>query len=197
MIYYTISEILSGILYSLFFGVLLCVLSLGLDVLFSFLKSITDLPKKVAEYSKSRSSAIEYCKSKISPLHTDKKIVTFVKDVTFCVFFGVLLSFLFYVAQDGEKRIYLLASFSAFYILCKKLIGTRITSVIQILMRIIIKSVTLILIFALIPLRYIANKTVFILKKSSKKLGSKIAKSGKRKSTKTKLCKIVKKSMQR
>lgn len=170
MMYFSLSEILRGILYSILCGVVLSMLSVAIDVFFCFFESIASVPKSVITYSRKRKLAIEYWKSKIVLKKEENKATRFVGDLIFASVAGVFVSFLFYVSTDGELRIYLLIGAIVSYSLCKKVFGKHIFSVLQAVFKFTVKLVTVLLIFVLLPLRFTLRKALY----SVNKIGFKI-----------------------
>ena len=101
----------------------------------------------------------------------------------FALVSGVFISFLFYVSADGELRIYLLIGALAFYVICKKVFGARIFSLLQAVLKFTVKLVSVLFVFALLPLRfalrkvlYFANKIEFDLKARFRALRNRVNK---------------------
>lgn len=183
MIYFSLSEILRGILYSMLCGAVLSLLSVAIDVFFCFFESIASIPKSVIKYSADRKLAIEYCKSKIILKKEENRAAIFVGDLIFALVSGVFISFLFYVSADGELRIYLLIGALAFYVICKKVFGARIFSLLQAVLKFTVKLVSVLFVFVLLPLRlalrkvlYFANKIGFDLKARFRALRNRVNK---------------------
>ena len=164
MIYYSLLEISRGVLLSVLWGVALCALSALTDVFFSIAEDILRMPGRVINYSVSRKKAVEYLKSKYKPENTEKKGILFLKDFLFCVVSAVLISFLFYLASDGEIRVYLLIFMALAYAFCKKMIAIRVKFVVMIILRFVIKLVESVLIFIVLPLRFLFSKLIKLYK---------------------------------
>ncbi len=170
MINYGFSRVLIGIGYSILFGILLCLLSVSVSLSFSLFGSLISIPQNVVKHSKSKAAASQYLKSKTRDFNVKSKALSFVNDLVFCIFFAILLSLLFYVAEDGEKRVYLLITMTLFYILCKKIIGNRLAGAIHRLLSVAVKTFTLALVFLLLPLRSIVSRLILSTKRAVRNL---------------------------
>ena len=170
MIYFSLLEILRGILYSILCGAVLSMLSVAIDVFFCFFESIASIPKSVITHSTKRKLATKYWKSKNVLKKEENRATRFVSDLIFALVSGIFVSLLFYVSADGELRIYLLIGTIMSYVLCKKVFGEHIFSLLQAALNFTVKLVTVLLIFALLPLRFTLRKVLY----SVNKIGFKI-----------------------
>lgn len=123
MIYYTFGEILGGIAYAVFFGILFCAVSVVLDVTFDFFGAFLHSFKDAACFSKNKESMKSYLRKARRIEKKRSKVGVFISDLIFCCICGFLTSLLLYVSSDAEIRAYVLLISIASYKLSKSLIG--------------------------------------------------------------------------
>ncbi|MBE6537050.1 MAG: hypothetical protein E7673_03755 [Ruminococcaceae bacterium] len=189
MLYYNFADIILSMAYSVFWGALLCFLSLTIDTSASFIKGIIGIPSEVFLYSKDRKSVTSYLKSKRKFCKESGTKYTFLVDLIFCVIAGVLYSILFYVTADGEIRFYVfLLSFFA-YKGFKKTVGKWIRSGINFVFHIILKLLCSIFVIIAFSLRVVLRKLLFCVSEIPKRfyssLAFKISKTGEKKRKKS------------
>lgn len=151
MLYYGFLDVLKAAGYSVFFGLLFCIVSVAYDTFFISLKNIFGIPKDVLYFSKNKKAVTSYFKSKA--VFEKGGTTVFITDILFCITVGFLMSLLFYVTSDGEVRLYVLLIAFVSYKIFKKTLGNAIFRALLFLSQLCVKGFALCLIFLLFPIR--------------------------------------------
>lgn len=152
MIYYTAKEIIRALIYSFGFGAFLGVFAIFADVAFDFFITLFHMLIKIKSLVKNRKESRAYFKS-IRRLEANKnKRLVFIKDLLFSSVTGFLFSFLFYMANDGEIRIFVVAAVLISFLLCKKTFGRLVGAVLNFILVWVLKLVMKLLMLVLVPL---------------------------------------------
>ena len=156
MIYYDLSSVLKSVALSFLCGALISLLSMILDIVFDIFGGIVKLPKEVLSASRSLNDARSYMRSRELMIKSLGRAGEIAKDIVFMLSAGFSLSLLFYIAVDGELRLYILIVTAVTYNFVKKLLTVRIYKVLSRLISFIFKLPITLIIFVLVPIRSIS-----------------------------------------
>lgn len=194
MVYYDLHTILAGVGQAAFFGTIMGVFAIFLNVFLDIAESIFLLPRQVFVASSSLLLAKQVLKKQVRrDIGNGKR---FIRDFVYTVVYGISFIFLLYIATDGVFRFYLLivslfvtAVFGKF---AGKYFKAFISQILSSLTSVLVFSLAVIMLLVrkIIKMAYLSAVGIFC--KTVKKLKFKKINSSKKNGRNIKLCKITK-----
>ncbi|MBQ9070438.1 MAG: hypothetical protein IJY23_03725 [Clostridia bacterium] len=201
MLYQSFGQIISSLLYSSLFGIMMGIIGVGINAVIDSFEALVLFPKLAFKSSYGIKAMKSVIKSMNCKEEAKSSVKQFTRDFLYVLVYGILFSLLLYVAADGMFRLYVFAVCLFFTFAFDKTLGKWLEFI---FIRIIYALRVFLLIalsLALIPMRIISRfvykrviMRIYAKIKVKNKLKVKVKTHNAGKETKKKLCKTTKKS---